>query len=82
MTNTTYSVLTSCTSWYIYLEIFHAINPLRQPIHMQIFSLGNLYIGKDDKSFTTVQIHLGQYVLEWERNPKSNELKPTTEESN
>ena len=49
---------------------------------MQIFSLGNLYIGKDDESFTTVQIHLGNYVLEWERNPKSNELKSTPEESN
>ena len=49
---------------------------------MQIFSLGNLYIGKDDESFTTVSIHIGNFRLEWERNPKSNELKPTPEESN
>ena len=49
---------------------------------MQIFSLGNLYIGKDDESFTDIQIHLGQYVLEFVGNPKPNELKPTPEESN
>lgn len=49
---------------------------------MQIFSLGNLYIGKDDTSYTDIRIHLGKYILEFEGNPKSNEPKPTPEESN
>ncbi len=49
---------------------------------MQIFSKGNLYIGRDDESFTTISIHIGNYLLEWEWKPKSHESRSTTEESN
>jgi hypothetical protein len=49
---------------------------------MQIFSKGNLYIGKDDESFTTVLIHLGNYRLEFDWKPESNGSRPTTKESN
>jgi hypothetical protein len=49
---------------------------------MQIFSKGNLYIGKDDESYTDIQIHFGRFVLEWTRQPKSNGTGPTAKESN
>ena len=49
---------------------------------MQIFSKGDLYIGRDDESFTTVLIHIGNYRLEWEWKPKPDGLRPATEESN
>ena len=49
---------------------------------MRIFSKGDLYIGKDDESFYDVQIHFGNYRLEWEWKPKSDEPRPTTKESN
>jgi hypothetical protein len=77
----THSVLTTCATWYIYLEPIGAINPLRQRF-MQIFSKGNLYIGKDDESYTDIQIHFGRFVLEWTRSPKSDGTRTTTEESN
>jgi len=32
---------------------------------MQLFSIGNLYIGKDNESFTDISIHLGRYRIEY-----------------
>jgi len=49
---------------------------------MQIFSKGDLYIGEDVTNYTQVRIHLGKYLLEYFRKPKSNESRSTTEESN
>lgn len=57
-------------------------NPLRHPLVMQLFSRGNLYIGKDEESFTLIQIHLGRFRLEWERKPKPHGSRPTTKKSN
>ena len=48
---------------------------------MRIFSKGDLYIGRDDESFYDIQIHFGNYRLEWEWNPKSHESQPITEEA-
>jgi len=32
---------------------------------MQLFSIGNLYIGKDTESFTDISIHLGRLRVEY-----------------
>jgi len=32
---------------------------------MQLFSIGNLYIGKDNESFTDISIHLGRLRIEY-----------------
>lgn len=32
---------------------------------MQIFSKGNLYLGKDTDSFFDISIHIGKFRLEW-----------------
>jgi len=34
---------------------------------MQLFSIGNLYIGKDNESFTDISIHLGRLRVEYSR---------------
>ena len=49
---------------------------------MQIFSKGDLYIGEDVTNYTQVRIHLGKYLLEYFRKPKSDdEPKSITEKS-
>ena len=32
---------------------------------MELFSIGNLYIGKDNESFTDISIHLGRLRVEY-----------------
>ena len=32
---------------------------------MQLFSIGNLYIGKDNESFTDISIHFGRIRIEY-----------------
>jgi len=32
---------------------------------MQLFSIGDLYIGKDNESFTDISIHLGRIRIEY-----------------
>jgi hypothetical protein len=49
---------------------------------MQIFSIGNLYIGKDVSNYTEVCVHLGNYRLDWQWKPKSHGSRPTAKESN
>ena len=34
---------------------------------MQLFSIGNLYIGKDNESFTDISIHFGRLRVEYSR---------------
>ena len=34
---------------------------------MQLFSIGDLYIGKDNESFTDISIHLGRLRIEYSR---------------
>ena len=34
---------------------------------MQIFSIGNLYIGTDDTSYCNIDIHLGIFRIEFSR---------------
>jgi len=49
---------------------------------MQIFSIGGLYIGKDDTSYTDICIHLGNYRLEYGGKPSQKDgTRSVTEES-
>ena len=49
---------------------------------MQLFSIGNLYIGKDNESFTDISIHLGRLRVEYSRPRLKNDGAKPSEESN
>ncbi len=50
---------------------------------MQIFSIGGLYIGKDDTSYTDICIHLGNYRLEYGGKPcHKDETRSIKEDGN
>ena len=50
---------------------------------MQIFSLGDLYIGKDDTSYTDICIHLGNYRIEYGGKPRpTDETRSAKEKRN
>ena len=49
---------------------------------MQIISFGNFYLGKDKRSYTKFDVHIGTFRLEYESPRLNNDGAKSSEENN
>ena len=49
---------------------------------MQLISFGNFYLGKDKKSYTKFDVHIGTFRLEYESPRLNNDGTKSSEETN